>query len=213
MKTDDLISELARHVTPVSRYALPQRLAAAGVAGFLASAAGLSYWLGARPDLAQAAVTAPFLFKAIYTTALAAMSIFVALALLRPGVSGAKRAVWLAAPIATAITFAAVELATSPASVWPSLILGQSIAACLARIAVLALPLLVALFWAARAFAPTNPKATGGAIGLAAGGLAAMLYSFHCIESAACFIALWYTAAIALVGIAGMLLGPRLLRW
>ncbi len=213
MKTDDLISELARHVTPVSRHALQKRLASAGAAGFLASAAGLAYWLGARPDLAQAAGTAPFLFKSIYTAALAVLSIFVALALLRPGVSGAKRAIWLAAPIAAATLFAGIELAASPASSWPALILGQSITACLARIAILALPLLVALFWAARAFAPTNLKAAGGAIGLAAGGLAAMLYSFHCVESAACFIALWYTAAIALVGIAGMLLGPRLLRW
>lgn len=213
MNTEDLIVELARRVTRVSPYAVHKRLTAASAVGMLASAAALAFWLGARPDRAQAADTAAFIFKSTYAATLAALSLIVALALLRPGGSGAKRAMWLAAPVAAAASFAVIELVTSPVAAWPALILGQNIAACIVRIATLALPLLIALFWAARAFAPTNAKAAGGAIGLAAGAFAAMIYSFHCVESAASFIAIWYTAAIALVGIAGMLLGPRLLRW
>lgn len=213
MNTDVLITELARHVTPVSRYAVHTRLFGAGAAGFLASAAALIVWLGAGPDLTQAAVTTPFLFKSSYAATLAVISIAAVIALMRPSGPGVRRGLWLAAPVFAAVSVAAIELATSPVLSWPSLILGQSIIACLSRITILSLPMMVTLFWAARAFAPTNTKAAGGAIGLAAGGLAATIYSFRCVETGACFIALWYTAAIALVGITGMLLGPRVLRW
>ncbi|HBS34425.1 MAG TPA: DUF1109 domain-containing protein [Parvularcula sp.] len=213
MNTDDLISELARRVRPANRYAAQKRFAAASAAGLLASAAALSLWLGVGPDPAQAAGAAAFIFKSTYTAALAALSIFTAFALLRPDGSGGTRARWLAAPVAAAALFAINELVNTPVSAWADLIMGQDITACIVRISALASPFLIAFFWAARAFAPTNAKAAGGAIGLAAGSLGAMIYSFHCVESAACFIALWYTAAIALVGIAGMLLGSRLLRW
>jgi hypothetical protein len=213
MKTDDLIAELSRTVTPVGRYALPIRVVGAGAAGLIACALLFQGWLGIRPDLSQASATAPFIFKSLYTAAIAAVAAFAAFAYLRPDGRGARRLRLLAAPVAAAAIFAVLELVSSPPSAWGSLFLGQSVPACLTRIGLLSLPLIAALFWSARAFAPSDRRAAGGVIGLTAGGVAAAVYSFHCTESAACFIALWYTTAIVLVGLTGMLIGPRLLRW
>lgn len=213
MKTDELITELSRTVAPVGRYALPIRVLGGGAAGLLACVFLFQIWLGLRPDLPQASATAPFIFKSLYTTGIAGVAAVAAFAYLRPDGRGVRRLRLLAIPIAAAASYAALELLSSPPTEWASLFLGQSVLACLARIGLLSLPLMAALFWSARAFAPSDRRAAGGVIGLAAGGLAASVYSFHCTESAACFIAVWYTMAIALVGLTGMLVGPRLLRW
>jgi hypothetical protein len=46
-----------------------------------------------------------------------------------------------------------------------------------------------------------------------AGAAGAWVYAFHCDESAAPFVAIWYTLGIALVGALGGMLGQWLLRW
>ena len=43
--------------------------------------------------------------------------------------------------------------------------------------------------------------------------LAALAYALACTEPAAPFIAVWYTLGIALCGVLGAALGPKLLRW
>ena len=61
--------------------------------------------------------------------------------------------------------------------------------------------------------APTRPALTGAISGLAAGALAAMLYSLHCTENSFAFFALWYSAGMGLTAILGAGLGARFLRW
>jgi hypothetical protein len=48
---------------------------------------------------------------------------------------------------------------------------------------------------------------------LLAGAVGAWIYAFHCNESAAPFVAIWYTLGMAAVGASGGLLGKWLLRW
>ena len=91
--------------------------------------------------------------------------------------------------------------------------LGKSALVCPWLIALLAAPVLAGLFWAMRGLAPTHLRAAGFAAGLTSGAAGAWVYAFHCPESALPFIALWYTAGILVVGAAGLVLGPRLLRW
>ena len=76
-----------------------------------------------------------------------------------------------------------------------------------------ALPTLAATFWALRRLAPTRLTLAGAGAGLFAGAAGAFVYSFHCTEGAAPFIAIWYTLGIVLTVAIGALLGPRLLRW
>ena len=53
----------------------------------------------------------------------------------------------------------------------------------------------------------------GAVAGLAAGGIAAAIYAWHCPDDSPLFLATWYSLAIAIVVAAGFLLGRRLLRW
>ena len=61
----------------------------------------------------------------------------------------------------------------------------------------LAVPLLAAVLWALSAGAPLHPGRTGAAGGLAAGALAAALYSLYCDQDTALFVLPAYGAAIA----------------
>jgi hypothetical protein len=71
----------------------------------------------------------------------------------------------------------------------------------------------ITTFWALRQLAPTRLTLAGALAGLFAGGAGAFVYAFHCPETAAPFVALWYSAGILLTAGLGALLGPRLLRW
>jgi hypothetical protein len=67
--------------------------------------------------------------------------------------------------------------------------------------------------WAMRELAPTRLRLAGAGTGLLAGSLGALVYSLHCPESAAPFIAFWYLLGMLIPTALGALLGPRLLRW
>ncbi len=91
--------------------------------------------------------------------------------------------------------------------------MGHSARVCPWMITATAAPMFVALFWALRGLAPTRPRLAGAGAGLAAGGLGAAIYSLHCPEVGAPFVAIWYTLGILTPCAVGALLGPRLLRW
>jgi hypothetical protein len=88
-----------------------------------------------------------------------------------------------------------------------------SLVTCLATVPALAVPLLGAVLWALSVGAPTHPGRAGAAGGLAAGALAAALYSLYCDQDAALFVLPAYGAAVLLVTLAGALAGARVLRW
>ena len=91
--------------------------------------------------------------------------------------------------------------------------MGQSWQACPLVVAALAAPVLAGLLWALRGLAPTRPRAAGAAAGLLAGALGAAGYALACTEDSTTFIAVWYSAGIAITGGLGAALGPRVLRW
>lgn len=69
------------------------------------------------------------------------------------------------------------------------------------------------ILWAFRKFAPTRPRLAGFCSGGLAGTVAAVVYAVHCTESAAAFVATWYTFGMLLPALLGLLIGPRVLRW
>jgi hypothetical protein len=89
----------------------------------------------------------------------------------------------------------------------------SSLWVCLISIPLLAALPLAALCWALGAGAPLRPARAGAAVGLAAGGLSATIYSFYCDQDAALFFLPAYGAAMLAVTGAGALAGARLLRW
>ncbi len=75
---------------------------------------------------------------------------------------------------------------------------------------ILSAPIFFALFWALRSLAPTRLRLAGAVAGLLAGARETFIYAFHCNESAAPFVAIWYTMGIVAVG---TLFGRLALRW
>jgi hypothetical protein len=211
--TEDLIDRLAGDLRPAPDGAVVRRLALALGAGGLAAFAGVSWRLGLRPDLAAALASPMFWIKLAFALALGAPAAWAVERLARPGGRAGRRLVWLAAPAVAILVLAWMQLARSARLLWGELIMGHSARVCPWLIAATAAPLFVALIWALRGLAPTRLRLAGAAAGLAAGGLGAAIYSLHCPEAGAPFVAIWYSLGILIPCVLGGLLGPRLLRW
>jgi hypothetical protein len=191
---------------------LDQRLAFAVTLGAVIVFALVVGVVGLRPDLRIAAAQSDFWIKLIYTSVIALMTLAGARRLARPEVSDIKLSQF-AVPVAVLMVLAIFELGAAPSAERATLVFGTSWRECPILIASLSLPMLAILFVLFRGFAPQRPGLTGGAIGLAAGAITAMLYSLHCPETAMTFLLIWYTAGIAIVAALGALIGPRALRW
>jgi hypothetical protein len=212
MQTEQLIKALAADASPLP--ALGQRIAAAAMAGFAISALLFVVVLGPRPSIAEAFTRDPRLaFKFAVVLALALSAAGLGLRLLRPGAAtGWWRLALLAAPalLMLAIVY---ELATVDPSIWLRRLVGNNPHLCVIVVPILAAPILIALTFAMRAAAPTQPALAGAVAGLASAGLAAALYAAHCTDDSPLFVMTWYGIAIAMVAIAGALIGARFLRW
>jgi len=213
MKTDELISLLARDAAPVKSSTLPRRLSALALAGGFAALVMMIPAIGFRPDLPGALADPSFWMKAVYTVGLSAAGFLLSERLSRPG--GGSRPGWtIAAGCAAAIVaLAIIQLATMPPAEVPAAIMGGSWDTCPWLIFALALPGLAATLRAMRGFAPTRTALAGAAAGLLAGGVSATVYGLHCDENAAAFVAVWYSLGIGMTAVAGAILGPRVLRW
>ncbi len=80
---------------------------------------------------------------------------------------------------------------------------------CLSASAATAIPMILWL----RKGAPTSLERAGWLTGLAAGGLGAFAYSFHCPFTSVIDISVWYSGAIGTSAIIGRLVVPHLIRW
>ena len=181
--------------------------------GALVSVAAMWSWLGIRPDLSHAMATGAYWMKFFYTLAIAVMALLAAMKLGRPG-ADADRRIWLIViPVIAIVILAALALAVAPQGARDHLLFGSSSDVCPWRIVLLSLPVLGGAMWGMRRLAPTNLVLSGVVAGLIAGAAGAWIYAFHCDESAAPFVAVWYTLGIAAVAILGGVLGKWLLRW
>ncbi len=213
MKTDELISMLARGGAAADPNALRRRYGVALGWGGFAAAVLMALVLGVRPDIMEAALLPMFWLKIAFPAAIAAAAMTATLRLSRPGARLERAPVMLAAPVLAVWLIAAFALWSVAAPERAALILGHSWAACLVNIGFLAAPVLVALLWAASRAAPTRPAVAGAAMGLTAGALGAAVYALHCDEMAAPFLATWYLLGMTIPALLGAGVGIRLLRW
>ncbi len=108
---------------------------------------------------------------------------------------------------------AAAELTRAPPRERLDVWLGSSWKICPFLVLGLSAPIFLALLKGLARLAPTRLRAAGALAGITAGASAALVYCLHCPESTASFVLTWYSAGIALAGLIGAMLGPRLLRW
>ena len=213
VKTDDLVAMLATGAIPVAPAATAQRYALALGWGAFGATLLMAIFLGVRRDLAAAVYLPFFWVKLAFPTWLAAGALFAATRLSRPGVRLGRLPAALLAPILAIWLLAAFDLMNAAPSERSVLIMGNTWVVCPFLVALLSLPLFVAAMWAMKGLAPTRLGLAGGAAGLLAGAMATMVYALHCPEMAAPFLAIWYVLGMLIPTVAGLLLGPWLLRW
>jgi hypothetical protein len=213
MKTESMIDVLMAEAGPVPRHVTERRFASAGVFGIALATAMMLVAFGLRPDIESAALLPMFWFKLMFPAAIAVAAMWMAARLSRPGARMGFASIAVAAPFVILWLMAALTLLNTEPAARVDSILGSTWPTCVPEIALLALPAFAATFWAMRGLAPTRLALAGAAGGLMAGGIGAMIYALRCPEMEAPFLAVWYVAGIAANGVAGALLGPRLLRW
>ena len=212
MRTDDLIAQLSDRLLPVKSGFVASTLAIGVVSGIAGSILLMIVTMGVRHDLAIAIAGSAFWMKFAYTLAIASLGLWIVERSGRPGAEITLPLALLALPVIAILVLMAMQLA--PADVdRRALIMGSSSNVCAVLIAVLSLPLFGGVFWALRRLAPTQLTQAGAAAGLLAGSTAASIYAFHCRESAAPFVAIWYTSGILLTIILGAAIGRWALRW
>jgi len=209
---DDLIARLVADLRPVAP--LRQRdgmglavLALALGAVLVAGALGLRHDLMAgRPD--PLVLTAAGLFLV-----LALASAWAAVDMARPAV-GIRRDGWgwtalMAAvlPGAALAVMATDALAGQPAGPdrggWACLVLGSGVGL---------LTAVALVFWLRRG-APGSPERAGWLTGVAAGAAGIFAVSLWCPHDSILHIGVWHAATVAVMGLLGRLVLPKLLRW
>lgn len=211
MRTETLIDMLARHAGPAPRALAARRLCPAMAAGLLASGCAAIAWFGLIP-WSLFGTPVPWT-KMVYASALAAAAGWWVARLSRPAASAVRpRRVVIAVVLAMA-GIGLLSWLSEPADRRLVALLGHSWFNCPPSVLALSLPALAAALWAVRGLAPTRPRMAGFAAGLLAGSVGAFGYSLSCPEASAAFVAVWYSLGIALTGVAGAILGPRVLRW
>ncbi len=212
MQTDDLIAHLSDGLPPIRNGAVMRLLLGAIALGLIGSIAVMILVLHPRHDLAQAMTSFGMWTKLAYTFALAAFGFWLVERAGRPGADMARPALLLALPVLAIALLSVIQMNAADAD--PRLLMmGHTSRVCAVLVAMTALPTLAATFWALKRLAPTRLGLAGAGAGLFAGAAGAFVYSFHCPEGAAPFIAVWYSLGVALTAGIGGFLGPRLLRW
>ncbi len=212
METNELIKALAAD-TRRSGAPLGQAWVLALVAAVLVAACVFFVLLGPRPDAGAALSTVRFVFKFLFTIALAVAALRLAIALSRPG--GNWRAAlpsMLVAPVLLLLSVL-LELSAVPQVNWLARLVGTNSMVCLTFVPLIGLLPLGALLLAMRHGAPPHATAAGAVSGLLAGGIAATFYAAHCPDDSPLFVAVWYPLAIAILTGLGALAGRFSLRW
>ncbi|MGR9171880.1 DUF1109 domain-containing protein [Rhizobium sp. KDH_Rht_773_N] len=211
MRTDDLINLMAKDARVRLRFG--RVFMAALVIGVAISAALLVSTIGIRGDMAEMIGTPRVLFKIGMTLLLAVTATRLAFRIGRPGVPLRPAALLLVLPLAVLVAGIAAELIVVPQANWAGSMEGRFSAFCLLFVPTLSIAPLAAILYSVRRGAPENPGMAGAVAGLAAGGIAAAIYAWHCPDDSPLFLATWYSIGISVATAAGFLLGRRILRW
>ncbi len=214
MKTDKLIDMLSTNLEPVD-HRHPSRALIAAVAIAVSTALALMLMaLGIRHDLTNVPALLSFGLKVLFAGLILGLAVISLNKVIRPGGERTVSLTLISLPFIAITLLAVLMLAMSPSSHWTTMLLGKQWLECLLSIPLIAIVPFALIIWVVRqAAAPTNLSRAGAFIGLAAGSISALGYALHCTDDSVPFVALWYGGTIAVCTLAGVQLGPRLLRW
>jgi len=211
VKTDDLIHMLAEDAPVPMRIGRAMMLAL--LFGTVISVALLLATIGMRPNMGQAMQTARVTFKIGVTLLLAIAACGLVFRIGRPGMPLKARSLFLILPLVLVLGAIMTEGMMTPSDSWMPRMVGNHSRFCVFFIPILSIAPLTGFMLVLRNGAPESPGLAGAVAGLAAGGIAAAIYAWHCPDDSPFFVATWYTLAIAIVTTVGYFAGRRLLRW
>lgn len=210
MKTKDFIDFIATGAGPAPVFNVTKKLRNAMLTGLAAS---LGIGLLVHGIVVNPAALVSRWFKLTYALAVLTAGWILLKQLARP-LSRVSKPLWglvLAVLVMTGCGFS--ELISAPADQYDELLLGKTWIFCPLLILLISLPALAAALWTMRTLAPTRLRLAGFSAGIFAGAQGALGYFMICPEDSSLFVAVWYTLGMALSGLLGLLLGPRVLRW
>jgi len=213
MKTDDLIALVSQDLRPVDPRAIGRSY---GLVVFFGAAAALLMTrapIGLTPFVPDYFGEPKLWLKLGFGVAVAATCLWAATRLGRPGTRAGWPLAWAVVPFAVVWAVGLATLVGAPAAVRADLIFGETWRSCTGTLALLSMPTLIGALLALRMMAPTRPMWAGAAAGGLAGGIAATVYSLHCPELAAPFLAVWYVLGVLIPVGVGAVIGRYLLRW
>lgn len=203
---DTLVADLDRRALGLATVLMLATLTAA-----VTAIAGLYLTIGPRPDVMASLASVRFVSKFVFTLSLLGFGLVVLKASLVPGRS--PPILWLLAPVGIIIVATMLELRSIPRELWPVAQMGQNSRVCLTFTPLLGLAPLAAFVLALRKGAPSSSTGSGALAGLVAGGISASVYAAHCTDDSPLFVVTWYPVGIALLAVAGAVLGRLLVRW
>ena len=206
---DRLVSDLkpVRPRRPVREFAALPALAAVELAVLV--------WLGRmRPDLHDAHAMASFWWKLLAFGLLATVATVVAVRSFHPARTP-RPGLRVAAGIALAALAAGwlIDAARPGIGALVDRLDWRHGIPCVGEMIVCAVPILLALGLQMRRGAPTDPRGTAVAVGLAGGAAGAFVFAFTCPYDDPLYIAVWYAAGMAAVAAAARLVLPAITRW
>jgi hypothetical protein len=207
-----LIDELAEHLRPV-RAMRPRDGLLLAASAVLATLGAVLVAFGSRPGLmsGQFSVFFPLANGLLLLLGVAAATSTVAMASPRVGNrhDGTKWAMAMAAVLP--LTAIALLAANQPESFH---IFGpDSGADCFVNGTIASTLVAAALVWWLRRGAPVTPRQAGLHLGVAAGALGSVAYGISCPADSLYHLAIWHFLPVPLMGLAGMLAAPPLVRW
>ncbi|MBC7522509.1 MAG: DUF1109 domain-containing protein [Sandarakinorhabdus sp.] len=217
MQTESLIDQLVADLGPVRPRSRAREALLLG--GLVAIEILLFVTLrDLRPDMPTAMATPAFWWKSGSFALIAILSAAAMLTSLDPAITTPRRLAGLArglailAPVLLALGWLIDAGASGRTAILDRLEWRDGVD-CLANIALLTLPLVLAFGILMRRGAPTQPERTAAAAGLAAAGFGAFVFAFHCPHDDPLYVAVWYGGAVIAVVALARLVMPRLVRW
>jgi hypothetical protein len=213
MKTEELVSLLSTGAEAIDLRLTSRRWLLALTGGALIAYLLTAGLLKLNPALWRETSQPMFWVRESYCVVLGVLGFISVVRLARPGLRLGLAPMGIPVVVIAMSVLAVVTLSAASPQDRERLILGHTAGVCPFLIALVAAPLLVALLWVMRSLAPTRLRWAGAASGFAAGSIGALVYTLHCPELAAPFLAIWYLLGMLIPTAIGAWLGPRLLRW
>jgi hypothetical protein len=216
VNTHRLIDILSANLEAVNRRALQRALTLAIVAGVVAAFGLMLATVGPRADGGALPHLEWSAIKLLFALGVVGTGTPMLIRSARPVPGGTGRVPVVFLPFLAVGIAAVLALLLGPPNMAEVMLRGAREASpvrCLLCVVGFAFIPLVVLIRVLRESAPAQPRLCGALTGLVSGGVGAAAYTLACASDSLPFIAVWYSAAMAICALLGALIGPALLRW